>query len=124
MYTTTYLRFEAMSKKRMYHPKRSAPLDYKFAKYTSKTYSTYAVQITLYSMLMEELYQQPVTDGYIVYVRGSTTIKNVPITPQLRQKSVRAVESVLQIIETEHFPHTTPNHKKCGDCTYRNICVQ
>lgn len=102
-----------------------APLDYKFSTFNGRVYSTYSVQLTLYALMIEEQYNTIVTHGYLAYVRRRRAhIQQVEITETLRQKTQRSILNTFRIIQQEYFPSGTPSRTKCGDCTYRNICIQ
>jgi len=43
-----------------------APLDYKFAQYKNRIYSTYKTQLYCYAWLIEDNFEKPVKRGYLV----------------------------------------------------------
>ena len=102
----------------------AAPLDYKYAKYEDKIYSTYKTQLYCYAWLIHSNFGLAVTRGYLVYTRSRNRLVEVPID----QKSVAIVEkaarSIGSIITENKYPKATKNKKRCVTCTYRNICTK
>lgn len=54
-----------------------APLDYKLTKFRESIFTTHRYQLTLYAMLMREIYHKPVYKGYLVYVDGRSELKEI-----------------------------------------------
>jgi CRISPR-associated exonuclease Cas4 len=100
-----------------------APLDYKFAKYQDKIYHTYLMQIVMYGVMIEEIYNQPVNKGYIVYCRNGQDVKEVEITTQLKKKVKDLIDEFLQVTQG-YFPKATKYKARCIDCCYKNICIK
>ena len=101
-----------------------APLDYKFAPFKDKIYSTYRTQLFCYAWLIEENFNRPVTRGHLVYTRSANRVVTVPINPG-DVDEVRAVaDRVRTVIQDNVFPKATRVKKRCVNCTYRKICVQ
>ncbi len=101
-----------------------APLDYKYAKYEDKIYSTYKTQLYCYAWLIRSNFGIAVTRGYLVYTRSRNRLVEVSVD----EKSVAAVEkaarSIGEIITQNKYPKATKNKKRCVTCTYRNICIK
>jgi len=66
-----------------------APLDYKFAQYKERLFSTYKTQLISYSLLIEENFRRPVHKGYLVYVRSKNKLLEVPMCPLRKPTSGR-----------------------------------
>ncbi len=101
----------------------AAPLDYKFARYKEKVYSTYKTQLYCYAILIERNFNITVNKGFIVYVRSKNKIVETPISDADKQKVNRDIDSVIEIIDKNIFPKRTKAKSKCLSCTYRNICL-
>lgn len=101
-----------------------APLDYKFAKYKERIYSTYKTQLFCYAWLIEENFAAEVNKGYLVYTRSKNKLVEVPVTRSAKEKVREAAGEIIDIISTNRFPKATSYKKRCNGCTYRNICIK
>lgn len=101
-----------------------APLDYKFAKYKNRIYSTYKTQLYCYAWLIEDNFDREVNKGYLVYTRSRNKLVEVPIGDQAKEKVKADADEIIDIIRKNRFPKATRYKKRCIHCTYRNICIQ
>jgi CRISPR-associated exonuclease Cas4 len=101
-----------------------APLDYKFALYENKIYDTYRTQLFCYAWLIEDNFQVPVNQGFLVYTRSQHKIITVEIHEKDKDEVKRAAAAILHIIEKNFFPKATKFKTKCLTCTYKNICIK
>ncbi|WP_242492632.1 CRISPR-associated protein Cas4 [Methanolobus psychrotolerans] len=101
----------------------AAPLEYKFAEYKEKLFSTYRYQIVLQGLLIKENYGKEVNRGYICYTRSNSLVKEMEITSSDFNKAIDVIDAILEIIEKGKYPKATRSGNKCIDCCYRNICV-
>jgi len=101
----------------------AAPLEYKFAEYKEKLFSTHKYQLVMQAILIKENYDKDVNRGYVCYTRSNSLVKEVEITSSDFNKAAEIIENVLEIIEKGKYPKATRSGKKCVDCCYRNICV-
>ena len=62
-----------------------APLDFKYTEYREKAFRTHAIQVTLYGLLIEEVYQAEVTRGYVAYIRGGSKVLEVPLSEEIKR---------------------------------------
>ncbi len=100
-----------------------APLDYKYTEVRDTVFKTHEAQIVMYAMLIREVYQQPVTRGFVAYVRDGSQLSEVPITEEGIAKVRLLIGEIFEIISTGRLPRRTPNRIRCQDCCYKNICV-
>lgn len=100
-----------------------ASLDYKYTESRDHVFKTHETQITLYSMLIEAVYQQPVNRGYVAYVRDGNQLLEVPITAESKENMRCIVEQIFAVIRTCKLPAWTTSRQRCEDCCYKNICV-
>ena len=100
------------------------PLDYKYAEYKDKIFSTYRNQIIMYSMMIEDIYNVKSNKGYIVYTRSKNHIEEIEIKLEEKEEIMEIIENILEIINKGIFPNATKAKSKCEDCCYRNICCQ
>jgi CRISPR-associated exonuclease Cas4 len=101
-----------------------APLDYKFAEYEEVVFNTYKTQLFCYAWLIEENFQKPVNQGYLVYTRSQNKVVEVPVSPEDKQVVKQAAQEILSVIDTNLFPKATRYKERCVHCSYRNICVR
>ena len=100
-----------------------APLDYKFTEPRQTAFKTHRVQITLYALLIREIYRAKVSKGFVAYIRGGSKLLEVPITDNAAAEVARYVDDIFAIIATGKLPRRSPYRVRCRDCCYRNICV-
>jgi len=101
-----------------------APLDYKFAHWKDRVYSTYKQQLYCYAVLIEENFNAKVENGFLVYTRSKHKLIEVAIPSQAKAKIKESMTEMLNIIEYNKFPKATKFKKRCLNCTYRNICIE
>lgn len=99
-----------------------APLDYKFARWEERVYSTYRTQLLCYAWLIEENYGLPVRRGFLVYTRSKNKLVEVEITSTDLERVRAAARRIYEIISTGLLPKATRVKKRCVSCTYRNVC--
>jgi len=100
-----------------------APLDYKFAEYSDYMFSTHKYQSLCYALLIEANYGLPVETGFIVYTRSNNKLVEIEFKDEDREKLKEIIREMVLIIQKGFFPKKTKSTARCGDCTYRNICV-
>ena len=100
-----------------------APLDFKYTEYKERAFRTHAIQVTLYGLLIEEVYQAEVTRGYVAYIRGGSKVLEVPLSDEIREATDQILDDIFAIIHTGKLPRKTANRNHCVDCCYKNICV-
>lgn len=100
-----------------------APLDYKFAEYSDYMFSTHKYQSLCYALLIEANYGLPVEKGFIVYTRSNNKLIEIEFKDEDRDKLKEIIREMVLIIQKGFFPKKTKSTARCGDCTYRNICV-
>lgn len=100
-----------------------AALDYKYTEARDSVFKTHETQILLYSMLIHDIYQQPVTRGFVAYVRDGSQLLEVPVTAEAVARTKWLIDQIFDIIQTGRLPARTSSRLRCEDCCYRNICV-
>lgn len=99
------------------------PLDYKFAVYKDKVFTTYRMQAAMYAIMIEDNYNLPVKRAFLVYTRSKNKIVELELTASDYKRVEQTVGAILEIIERNSYPAGTKTKSKCADCCYRNICV-
>jgi len=102
----------------------AAPLDYKYAVYKDKVFSTYKTQLHCYAYLIKNNFDIKVDRGFIVYIRSKNKLVTVPVTEKYLNDISKTIEDVQKIIGGNEFPNATKYKSKCNICTFRNLCVQ
>jgi CRISPR-associated exonuclease Cas4 len=100
-----------------------APLDYKYTEAPDTAFKTHETQIVLYAMLIHSVYQQPVTRGFVAYVRDGSQLLEVDITDERIARARWLIGQIFDIIRTGRLPARTSSRLRCEDCCYKNICV-
>ena len=100
-----------------------APLDYKYTEARDTIFKTHETQIVMYAMLIREIYQQPVTRGFVAYVRDGSQLLEVAVTDERVAKVRLLIGQIFDIIITGRLPARTSSRLRCEDCCYKNICV-
>lgn len=98
-----------------------APLDYKFAEYKDTDFLTYKMQMVLYSLLIEELYECEVKKMFLVYTRSKNRIETIDFDDKLREDVHEILKNYKKVI-SGYYPKATKYKARCVDCCYRNIC--
>jgi CRISPR-associated exonuclease Cas4 len=100
----------------------AAPLDYKFAEYKGRVYSTYRTQSIMYALLIMENYGVSVSRGFLVFTRSMNYVEELSFTEADFSGLNMLLEKLKRIIMKGHFPGKTTVKTRCIDCCYRNIC--
>lgn len=100
-----------------------APLDYKYTEARDTAFKTHETQIMMYAMLIQAVYQQPVTKGFVAYIRDGNQLLEVPVTEESTTKVRLLITQIFDIMSTGRLPRRTSYRIRCEDCCYRNICV-
>ncbi len=100
-----------------------APLDYKYTEAPDTVFKTHETQIVLYALLIQSVYQQPVTRGFVAYVRDGSQLLEVDITDERIARARWLIGQIFDIIRTGRLPARTSSRLRCEDCCYKNICV-
>ena len=75
-----------------------APVDYKYSEYREQAFRPHKTQILCYCMLVEEVYQKPVYNGYIFYIAGGSRHLSIPYNVVEKNSILRDIETILSII--------------------------
>ncbi len=100
----------------------AAILDYKYAEWKDKIFSTFRIQQTMYALLAEEMFSKKVEKAYIVYIRSNNHLEELKITDKLKKQTLKIVDDVFRIINYAWYPGASTSKVRCQDCCYRNLC--
>ena len=99
-------------------------LDYKFAQYKDKIYTTYKTQMHCYAYLIQKNYQKQVNKSFLVYTRSKNKLITLEVSNNDINNIEQSIENIMEIIEKNYFPKATNYKSRCNLCTYSNICIQ
>ncbi len=101
-----------------------APLDYKLAEYREYLFNTHKYQSVLYAMLIRDAYEKEVKRGYVCYLEGGSTLKEIEYNESMFSEARKIVDEIFKIMARGYYPKKTGiSQFKCVDCCYKNICV-
>ncbi len=100
----------------------AAPLDYKFAEYKNRLFSTYKFQLVFYARLIMDNFHLPVQKGFIVYTKSKNKLITVELTQKDFDRLAANIVAVNEIIGGNVYPSATKYKNRCNDCCYKNIC--
>lgn len=98
-------------------------LDYKFA-YNKHKFKTQFLQSVFYALLIEKNYNTKVNTCYVVYTRDKNKIIKYPIKEKDKKSVFDDIKKVSRIVSEGYYPKGTTYKRRCGDCTYKRICIQ
>ena len=95
------------------------PVEHKRGKLRQRT--SEQVQLCAQALCLEEMLHQPVEVGYIYYP-GSRRRLEVPITPELRRLTRRALHEVRDLLKSPIPPPPQPS-PRCRGCAQADACL-
>ena len=81
----------------------------------------WAVQLTAYTLLLEETHGKPVRRGFIYYIPRRRACE-VMFDEHLRQAVRDGLRLIAEIAEGERFPPPAAERRRCAACEYRRLC--
>lgn len=97
------------------------PVDVKFSKFSSVSYA-WKMQLTAYSVLVEENFGFRVERAFIYLVSEKESMKEVRIFPEDRRALLRLLGEIRELLESESYPKTSRS-RKCNYCEMAKFCV-
>lgn len=82
-----------------------------------------SLQITAYSLLMEEEFQKEVLVGFVDYLQIRER-KTVAVNSSLREKLYETLSQMQSLIYEGDFPDRSPAASQCRSCNYAQVCDQ
>ena len=95
------------------------PVDFKYT--TGQPQKNHVYQLCGYALLVEEVYQQTVTHGFIYLIPKEEAVV-VELTPGRKEEARRMLEEMRAMIAAEQMPEPTPVRARCEECEFRNYC--
>lgn len=98
---------------------RLIPVDYKLSRRTPGRH--FQLQLACYAMMLEEMYEESVPEGYI-YLIQSRVAERVVITKNLRREANNKIKAIRKLVSAQYMPPPTSNRAQCIGCEYRRFC--
>ena len=100
--------------------KRLIPVDYKLSRREPGRH--FKLQLACYALLLEEVWQLPVDDGFL-YLIPTRRVVRVPVTTRLRNDVRRQLTEIRALVLAERMPPVpTRQRSRCVDCEFRRFC--
>lgn len=99
---------------------RLIPVDYKLSRREPGRH--FKLQIACYALLLEELWQLPVEDGFLYLIPARRAVR-VPVTTRLRNDVRRQLAEIRALVLAERMPPVPARQRsRCVDCEFRRFC--
>ena len=99
---------------------RLVPVDYKLSRRDPGRH--FKLQLACYALLLEEVWQLPVEDGFLYLIPARRAVR-VPITTRLRNDVRRQLAEIRALVLAERMPPVPPKQRsRCVDCEFRRFC--
>ncbi len=98
-----------------------APLDYKYVEYAKIDYDTILIQMKLYSLMIEDMFNTNVSRFYVVYCKDNNLLKEYSFSNADRKNTESIIDQYKKVI-AGYYPSGTKYAERCISCCYRNIC--
>lgn len=97
----------------------AVPIEYKLGK--KREWDNDEAQLCAQALCLEEMFNCEVSEGFIYHVKSKQR-RNVIIDQQLREMTIRAIDSIRKIIINKITPAGVLE-KKCTGCSLHEICM-
>lgn len=94
-------------------------VDYKLTRDPARDH--FRVQLAAYALLLEEAWKLPVRRGFLYHI-PLRRAEEIPITPALRRRVLRAATEIPVLIRDERMPPPPANRARCVPCEFRRFC--
>ncbi|MCB0096747.1 MAG: CRISPR-associated protein Cas4 [Caldilineaceae bacterium] len=98
---------------------RLLPVDFKLSRRQPGRH--FQLQLACYAMMLEDDWGLPVAEGAIYLIPSKRVIK-IPITNRLRNRAIRHLLEIHQMVHTQRVPNATRQRSKCVNCEFRRFC--
>ena len=82
---------------------------------------SHRIQIAAYSLLLQEKYNKPIKEGFVVYI-DSKEKRHISINPFMKHEVKQLVDQVIALIESKELPDFCNNENKCRSCGLKKTC--
>jgi len=94
------------------------PVDYKLSRMAGMHFQ---LQLAVYGMMLEEARGVKVGRGFL-YEIPLRRAEEMHLDLRMRERAVKAVKQMREILETERMPGPVKNLAKCAACEFRRFC--
>ena len=94
-------------------------MDFKYT--TGRPQKNHLYQLCGYALLVEEVYGQAVTQGFVYLIPQEKAVV-FDLTAEQKEETLRFLEEMRAMIRAERMPEPTPVRGRCVECEYRNYC--
>lgn len=98
---------------------RAIVVDYKLAEWAGENHQ---LQLAAYALLVEEIFNIPVEQGYI-YLLKTRKFESMPIIASFRNSVLETAHAIQYIQQHEYMPPPVEQRRKCETCEFRRFCV-
>lgn len=82
---------------------------------------SHRIQIAAYSLLLQEHFNKPVKEGFVVYL-DSKEKRHIAINPFMKQEVKQITDDIIALLESKELPDFCNNENKCRKCGLRQTC--
>lgn len=82
---------------------------------------SHRIQIAAYSLLLQEKFNKPVKDGFVVYL-DTKEKRRIAINPFMMQEVKQIAGEVMALLERKELPDFCGNENKCRKCGLKQAC--
>jgi len=82
---------------------------------------SHRIQIASYSLLLQERFDKPVKEGFVVYL-DTKEKRRIAINPFMKEEVKQIVGEILSLLESKELPDFCNNENKCRKCGLRQTC--
>lgn len=84
-------------------------------------WQSHRIQIAAYSLLLQEKFNKPVKEGFVVYLDAKEK-RHIAINPFMKQEVKQIVDEVTALLEKKELPDFCSNENKCRKCGLKQAC--
>ncbi len=82
---------------------------------------SHRIQIAAYSLLLQERFNKPVKEGFVVYL-DTKEKRHIAINPFMKQEVKQIVDEIMTLLESKELPDFCNNENKCRKCGLKQTC--
>lgn len=82
---------------------------------------SHRIQIAAYSLLLQERFNKPVKEGFVVYL-DTNEKRHIAMNPFMKQEVNQIVNEVIALLESKELPDFCNNENKCRKCGLKQTC--
>ena len=104
------------------YPAGMVPVELKTGKTPREgVWPAHKIQIAAYALLLEEFYNKPIKEGFVVYLDAKQR-RHIPINPFLRLEVTNLIKKSKALLASKEAPLFCANKNKCNVCGLKDDC--